>query len=123
MAEVRTIISVSQQSARQVADGLRQARQQVASVAGRTVETEEGLEIREGTLQRIERLAMAQYEAAMAEAGTPVVEGTTVTLPRFSAIKTVAARLMELIEIAEEDYTARSVNVPVMVSEPEEPPV
>ena len=57
----------------------------------------------------------------MVEAGTEVPDGTMVSLPRFTAIKTIAARLMELIELAEDDYSSRSVQVPVMVSAPEEP--
>jgi len=116
------MIAASQASARQIAEQLRQARNQIAGVAGRTVDNgDEGIQVTEGQLERIERLAMVQYTAAMAEAGTEVPEGTTVTLPRFSAIRALADRLMALIDLAEADYTGRDVMVPVMVSTPEEP--
>lgn len=120
MAEVRTIISTSQAEARQIAEQLRQARNQIAGACGRTIDNgDEGIQVQQGTIQRIEALADAQYRAAMAEAGEEVPEGTVITLPRFTAIKAVAARLMELIELAEADYTDRQVQVPVMVSTPE----
>jgi len=123
MAETREIIAVSQTAARQVAEGLQQARNQIGSICGRTVTNEDGEQyVQDGTLQRLEKLAEAHYRQAMAAAGTEVPEGTTVSLPQFAAIKTLAARLAERIELAETDYTSRTVQVPVMVTTPEEEP-
>ena len=118
----KVFIDVSQGSATHVASQIRQAKQLLAGIIGKVVEAEEGSQFQSGIIQRANDSALIQYKTAMAAAGTPVAEGVTVTLPRFTLVADRGAALYALLELAEADYTARPVKVPVIVEDGEVEP-